>query len=528
MVSGFEITGLVGAVHTSIDLLDRLSTLIQDYLHYDTGVADLSRRFSTDSQTLSHILQVLKNLNASAENINLPDEDAKLHSDIEAHLVLLEQRLRFRVDKLAGGGRNGGGGSGFAAKSAWTLWRKRDLERLEAELSNWINRVHVIYSAIEAEVRTRRGYKATTMEERIGVLRDIFTGLTRQPVDESSLLISESDLHEMPTNEPTRRVTATFQDTPTSSFPVIIEYISKAYSHNLTPDEVSTIGTAVRELAKVLYYAAPEQTRILKCRGYFHEPKTCRFGIVYEIPPGVAPHNSKHVDPHGETKPQGKSKVLSLRDLLNRIPRFSLSDRLKFVCELAKALVYVHLVGWVHKSVRPDNILILEDPSLPEARRFPYVLPPPFLAGFEYARSVKTASDRRSDAEWHLNLYRHPKRQFLERNSEYTMAHDVYSLGVILLELGLWGSNGFKPFQAREELFTKKTGEQIKEVFLGLAEGENATAASKNKGVAFQMGDRYAGLVRLCLNIDEKQELPTAAFIQDLWLALDEMRSAMV
>ncbi|KAF8545112.1 hypothetical protein BDD12DRAFT_906012 [Trichophaea hybrida] len=538
MATGFEIIGLLGTVHSSIELLDRLHSLIQDFLHYDGGVADLSRRFIVDSRTLSHIHRVLTNLNASAENINLPNEDVKLHNDLVTHLVSLEQRLRFRVDKLAGGerssgsGGNGGSGSsggGFAAKSAWTLWRKRDLERLETELRDWIQRVYVIYSAIDAEVKTSRGYKATTKEERIGLLRNIFTSLIRQPIDESSLLISRSDLFDIYTEEPSRRVTASFRDTSTSDFSVIVEYISKSYSHNLTPDEVDTIGTAVRELAKVLYYSAPEQTRIPKCRGYFHEPETCRFGILYEIPPGVAPHH--YVDRQGETKPhdQGKSKVLSLRDLLNRIPRFSFSDRLKFACELAKALVYVHLVGWVHKGVRPDNILILEDPSLPEARRFPHALPPPFLVGFEYARSTKTASDRRSDAEWHLNLYRHPKRQFLERNSEYTMAHDVYSFGVVLLELGLWGSNRFMPFQTREELFKNKTGEQVKEALLKLANGENTTttAASMNKGVAFQMGDRYAGLVKLCLNIDGQQELPTAAFIQDVWLALDEMRAAM-
>ena len=44
------------------------------------------------------------------------------------------------------------------------------------------------------------------------------------------------------------------------------------------------------------------------------------------------------------------------------------------------------------------------------------------------------------DALWEKNLYRHPRRQGLYPEEQYTMRHDIYSVGVCLLEIGLWSS----------------------------------------------------------------------------------------
>ncbi|KAK3625662.1 hypothetical protein LTR56_020274 [Elasticomyces elasticus] len=44
----------------------------------------------------------------------------------------------------------------------------------------------------------------------------------------------------------------------------------------------------------------------------------------------------------------------------------------------------------------------------------------------------------RGDDELEKNLYRHPERQGLRPEEVYVMQHDIYSLGVCLLEIGLW------------------------------------------------------------------------------------------
>ena len=41
---------------------------------------------------------------------------------------------------------------------------------------------------------------------------------------------------------------------------------------------------------------------------------------------------------------------------------------------------------------------------------------------------------------WQKAIYRHPSRHGLHLQTNYSMQHDIYSLGVCLLELGLWRS----------------------------------------------------------------------------------------
>jgi hypothetical protein len=49
-----------------------------------------------------------------------------------------------------------------------------------------------------------------------------------------------------------------------------------------------------------------------------------------------------------------------------------------------------------------------------------------------------SGSDRAGSAEhdWHLKVYRHPELQAM--TTDYNFGHDIYALGVCLLEIGLW------------------------------------------------------------------------------------------
>ena len=506
----FELLGLIDTIKATVSIIDYAVQALRSYHTADEDVDKLRLAFEADSAALKRFIAILTNISKAAMGVEISDGEKKLHEDIVTLLRSLETRLRTRLAKLTSASPDG---RGLPAKAAWALWQKKDLEKLEAELANWIRRLWVIYAAIDAEVQNRR--KGDTSEGRMESLVDLFSQFNVRPVDDAALLKPFNAIHAQ--GQPSRRMAASVEEAGTSPSPrVIMEYMYKSYSgdFNLDSEEVKLIGNATRDLARVLYHSDSEQTRILKCCGYFHDWRTRRFGLLYELPPLKT----------WATDPSGQARVLSLRELLNRVPHFPLNHRLRFCSDIAQAVLYVHLVGWVHKSIRPDNILVLREQGegeLPPRRRFPYTLASPYLAGFEYARNAKALSDRKSDAEWRVNIYRHPKRQFLERNAEYTMAHDIYSLGVVFLELGLWGSNGFVPFQMRDSIFRGCTPEKVKEELLNIATGVSSD------GVAVFMGDRFAKLISFCLNIDEKEEVPSSTFIQEVWLILDEVRSAI-
>ncbi|CAK4033759.1 Hypothetical predicted protein [Lecanosticta acicola] len=63
-----------------------------------------------------------------------------------------------------------------------------------------------------------------------------------------------------------------------------------------------------------------------------------------------------------------------------------------------------------------------------------------FLIGFEQVRSAEGIMCRRGDMDWNKNLYRQYARQGLSPEEKYSMQHEIYSLDVCMLEIGLWDS----------------------------------------------------------------------------------------
>ncbi|KAF7192780.1 hypothetical protein HII31_05879 [Pseudocercospora fuligena] len=109
----------------------------------------------------------------------------------------------------------------------------------------------------------------------------------------------------------------------------------------------------------------------------------------------------------------------------------------------------------------------------------------------------------RGDPDWDKNLYRHPDRQGLNPEERYTMQHDIYSLGVCLLEIGLWNSfvrypeaRGGNTAYPNTELIglsvsalQKKTPKAIKQLLVDLARRE----------LPGRMGEIYEEVVVNCL-----------------------------
>lgn len=187
----------------------------------------------------------------------------------------------------------------------------------------------------------------------------------------------------------------------------------------MTGISVDSLTKDVRELARKLSVADPATFGLLQCRGvvkiYGSESrKPTAFEFIFQIPPGL--HSPK-----------------SLRSiLLDPDPNASLSRRFHLARQLAQSVSYIHTYNFVHKSIRPDTILVLQDDDKNLAASF--------LLGFENFRTADGQTLRAGDSAWDKDLYRHPRRQGFNPENAYIMQHDIYSLGVCLLEVGLWQS----------------------------------------------------------------------------------------
>jgi len=175
----------------------------------------------------------------------------------------------------------------------------------------------------------------------------------------------------------------------------------------------------IRELARKLMSADPTTFGLLTCKGVvietgFDTNLVKSFDFLFTVP-----------------KDLHTPQCLRARLLEANIDH-SLSNRLKIAKQLAKSVSYIHTYGFVHKYIRPETILLFQDSQS--------TLAAAYLLGFEKFRLVSGNTFKGGDTSWETNIYRHPQRQGTHPEEYYVMQHDIYSVGVCLLEIGLWES----------------------------------------------------------------------------------------
>ena len=95
----------------------------------------------------------------------------------------------------------------------------------------------------------------------------------------------------------------------------------------------------------------------------------------------------------------------SLRNLL-RDPKYRdvgpvdpLNHRLDLAKKLASAVFFIHSADFVHKNIRPENIVIFEPrlsdthPDTVKYHQFPRALGAPYLVGYDGVRKVDAVSN---------------------------------------------------------------------------------------------------------------------------------------
>jgi hypothetical protein len=244
---------------------------------------------------------------------------------------------------------------------------------------------------------------------------------------------------------------------------VLIEYKPFVAGNGTTgPSDESK--NRVNHLVNILHQEKPERYHCLAASGFFIQDS--RFALCFEIPER---HNPAY---------------RSLYDLLKSLPEPDLESRFQLARELSTGLWHFHAVGWIHKSFCSANVLCFNDSDCQDAQN---ALGNPYIFGWEYSRPVSGLSSRVYDRdEMESNVYRHPDQWGLPTTS-FRRPHDVYSLGVVLLEIGLWRPivslhrNGFSTVQLRTEV----------QAYI--------LAAAKHQRLRAAMGRRYQAIVIACL-----------------------------
>jgi hypothetical protein len=202
---------------------------------------------------------------------------------------------------------------------------------------------------------------------------------------------------------------------------------------------VGTLKASARSLAWLLRSSFPPDTEVyssdirdhsgfltLPCLGYLDQPDEHRYLFLYKLPSKV-------------TYPLTR-QVITLHDLINGgnqsnlvSTKSSLGNRFFMANTLASTLLNIHSFGWLHKNIWSRGVIVFPcfTSSLPSQWLAPY------LTGWGIARPILDSTELAPDIEIEPNFYRHPKRQG-QPTDTFDIEHDIYALGVILLEIGLW------------------------------------------------------------------------------------------
>jgi hypothetical protein len=245
---------------------------------------------------------------------------------------------------------------------------------------------------------------------------------------------------------------------------------------------------AMNQLVTVLRSRWQVELAIPECLCWMSRPNAA--SLVFRIPQDLHPR------PH--------SLFHALSDTLKSTGP-PLEARLRVAHSLAAALDVLHSVSYVHKNIRSKNILFyytkssVEKPVAVESKKIgPHGVDEDddneemplhwYLYGFEYARHMDTKSSLGADGDLHNNTYRHPERLGAP-SKNFDPIHDIYALGVVLLELGTWHR---ATEIARLRGTTAMDGQRLRNRLIAYAE----------KHLGFMVGVAYQDVVLRCLRGD--------------------------
>jgi hypothetical protein len=255
--------------------------------------------------------------------------------------------------------------------------------------------------------------------------------------------------------------------------------------------------------AKLAKRPKPATFCTLNCLGYFSDRQDKEYSFVYSWPWEIGTWAAR-------LRPKTIHELLGeKRDSVGP----SLTIRFGLAKRLAACVQTFHIFGWLHKSIASHNVLSFPDiENGEEDTSAPTLLDCTFLTGFEYSRQDGRNLVTEPVTTIGVNdIYRHPEVTSFERRLSPTpqtaifrKSHDLYALGLLLLEIGLWDTLE----QILADLYREEAEDQDGTTFHAPASVElyNWLARSGNRLLEdllrFSTGDRYTSAVMACIRGD--------------------------
>ncbi|RAL02307.1 uncharacterized protein BO80DRAFT_378628 [Aspergillus ibericus CBS 121593] len=202
-------------------------------------------------------------------------------------------------------------------------------------------------------------------------------------------------------------------------------------SGSATTPEKKRLDHVQRTLEQLVQNARVSHLGLLKFLGYYIDMPNSRYAFVYQMPVDYFPFLRNPSDLLNGLKPKPLVSLFQAGDDYH-IP--NLETRFRLAYDLLMAVLQLRSQNLVHGNINSSNVLIFpgltnsnsDEVGLTENLRRPY------LTSF-----AQFSGNGPSPEPLSSSMYRHPddKRSM---DDDAAWAYDLYSLGLVLLEIGLW------------------------------------------------------------------------------------------
>ncbi|KAI1100400.1 prion-inhibition and propagation-domain-containing protein [Jackrogersella minutella] len=237
----------------------------------------------------------------------------------------------------------------------------------------------------------------------------------------------------------------------------------------------------IKSLGYILEKVSELALRLPPCYGVFDDAcdadnETRRIGYVFGLPPNGSAGSSGHI-PINYEKDIYRYPPIRLNELIRnqkaQVPL--LGDRFQLAYVLACAFSCFHAAKWLHKGFHTGSIFFFQKIG----GRIDVT--EPFITGFQYSRPQRETSLAYTPLQDPgVEHYYHP-----DAHHGFDKRRDLYSLGVVLCEIGRWG------------LLT-----DLKKTPKGREEWRDFMLEKALVDLGWRMGDKYQSAVRTLLDCE--------------------------
>lgn len=220
--------------------------------------------------------------------------------------------------------------------------------------------------------------------------------------------------------------------TKESTVPILVEYAPMLETQHAVPVPGSQrLDKVHKTIDQLTQNARVSHLGLLNFLGYCLDRPNSRYAFIYQMPIDYFPFLRNPADLLSELKPKPLVALLQAGDDY-QVP--NLETRFRLAYDLLMTVLQLRSQNIVHSNINSGNVLIF--PGLTTSKndevRLTEDLRRPYLTSF-----AQFSGNEPSPEPLSSSMYRHPDdKRSIEDDAGW--AYDIYSLGLVLMEIGLW------------------------------------------------------------------------------------------